>query len=100
MKFPQIFKKVLAHKLRKTADKLDQAPPRRIESRLEKMKVLANAKPFDEAEAVQIISAIVNKTPKIMVIFYNHFWVKQVDSAIRMRIGITSNNWKRKENES
>ena len=92
MKFTQIFKKVLARKLRETANKLDPAPLRRIESRLEKMKVLANAKPFDAAEAVQIISAIVNKTPQIMVIFYNYFWVKQVDSVIRMRIGITSNN--------
>ena len=90
MKVYQLFKKVLAHKLRGTADKLDLVPLRRIESRLEKMKILA--KPFDEAEAVQIISAIVNKAPKIMVVFYSQYWIKQVDSAIRMRIGITSNN--------
>ena len=87
-------KKEIAKIYRKAADELD--PPchktRKVESRLDKMKVLANAKPFTEAEATQIISAIVKKTSECVVVFYTERRFRMVGKTIQQLCVRTSNN--------
>lgn len=91
MNFPFIDKKSIARQLRIRADELD--PPKnkfkRVESRLDKIKVLANAKPFDEAEAVQAIGAIyVNANQCIHVNVYTRHSLNLIHADIRRQIEI------------